>query len=69
MSVVGFNDMPFSGDFQPPMTTVRVPQTELGAESARLLLRQIEDADRSAVRVVLPVELIVRASTARVHQA
>ncbi len=64
VSVVGFNDMPFAGDFQPPMTTVRTPHFELGAESARLLLNQIENSALTALRVVLPVELIVRSSTA-----
>jgi LacI family transcriptional regulator len=63
VSVVGFNDMPFAGDFQPPMTTVRTPHFELGVESARLLLNQIEHSVLTALRVVLPVELIVRAST------
>ncbi|MCU1556398.1 MAG: HTH-type transcriptional repressor CytR [Microbacteriaceae bacterium] len=63
VSVVGFNDMPFAGDFQPPMTTVRAPHFELGAEAARLLVNQIEHSILTALRVVLPVELIVRAST------
>jgi LacI family transcriptional regulator len=63
VSVVGFNDMPFAGDFQPAMTTVRTPHFEMGAESARLLLEQIDSAQRSAVKITLPVELVVRAST------
>jgi LacI family transcriptional regulator len=67
VSVVGFNDMPFAGDFQPPMTTVRVPHFDLGAEAARLLLDQLEvgAVGVTPVRVVLPVELVVRGSTAR----
>jgi LacI family transcriptional regulator len=64
VSVVGFNDMPFAGDFQPAMTTVRTPHFEMGAEAARLLVGQIEHAVLTALRVVLPVELVVRASTA-----
>lgn len=64
VSVVGFNDMPFAGDFQPAMTTVRTPHFEMGAEAARLLLGQIEQSALTALRVVLPVELVVRASTA-----
>jgi LacI family transcriptional regulator len=66
VSVVGFNDMPFAGDFQPAMTTVRTPHFEMGAEAARLLLAQIENSALTALRVVLPVELVVRASTALV---
>jgi LacI family transcriptional regulator len=66
VSVVGFNDMPFAGDFQPPMTTVRVPHFDLGAEAARLLLDQLEAEAQGVtpVRVVLPVQLVLRGSTA-----
>jgi LacI family transcriptional regulator len=71
VSVVGFNDMPFAGDFQPPMTTVRVPHFDLGAEAARLLLDQL-DAESNGVtpvRIVLPVELVVRGSTGPPEEA
>jgi LacI family transcriptional regulator len=64
LSVVGYNDMPFAGDFQPPMTTVRVPQFDIGAQAARMLLEQIESGETTAVRVMLPVKLVVRGSTA-----
>jgi LacI family transcriptional regulator len=64
LSVVGFNDMPFAGDFQPPMTTVRVPQFDIGAQAARMLLEQIESGATTAVRMMLPVRLVVRGSTA-----
>lgn len=64
-SVVGFNDMPFAGDFQPSMTTVRVPHFEMGVESARLLLSEIADSESREVTVTLPVSLVVRGSTAR----
>ncbi|HEY2644099.1 MAG TPA: LacI family DNA-binding transcriptional regulator [Galbitalea sp.] len=67
VSVVGFNDMPFAGDFQPAMTTVRTPHFEMGAEAARLLLEQIDSAPRGAMKVTLPVELVVRASTGPVR--
>jgi len=61
--VVGFNDMPFAGDFQPAMTTVRTPHFQMGAESARLLLEQIDNSQQSALKITLPVELVIRAST------
>jgi LacI family transcriptional regulator len=65
VSVVGFNDMPFAGDFQPALTTVRAPHFEMGIESARLLLSGIADAESRVITVTLPVSLIVRGSTAR----
>ncbi len=66
ISVVGFNDMPFAGDFQPAMTTVRAPHFELGVVAARLLCDEIESSSIMAAKIMLPVELIIRESTARV---
>lgn len=63
VSVVGFNDMPFAGDFWPPLTTVRMPLREIGAEAARLLLRGIEVGEQEAATLTLPVSLVVRGST------
>jgi LacI family transcriptional regulator len=63
VSIVGFNDMPFAEDFNPALTTVHVPQQEMGTEAARLLLRNIENDSQTAVNVTLPVSLIVRSST------
>jgi LacI family transcriptional regulator len=63
VSVVGFNDMPFAGDFWPPLTTVRMPLREIGAEAARLLLRGIEDGEQEAATLTLPVSLVARGST------
>jgi len=63
-SVVGFNDMQFANDFQPPLTTVRAPHFEMGVEAARLLLSEIASGTTNAIRVTLPVSLVVRGSTA-----
>ncbi|MFF2632631.1 LacI family DNA-binding transcriptional regulator [Microbacterium sp. NPDC058021] len=68
ISVVGFNDMPFAGDFSPSLTTVRVPLREIGIEAARTLLAAIEGpegARQERVMITLPVSLIVRESTGR----
>ena len=64
MSVVGFNDMDWSDRFSPPLTTVRVPHHQLGRRAADLLLERLADPARRARHVVLPVELVVRGSTA-----
>ncbi len=63
VSVVGFNDMLFANDFQPPLTTVRSPHFEMGVEAARLLLNEIDGTLPAGARVMLPVSLIVRGST------
>ena len=63
VSVVGFNDMPFLDKLAPPLTTVYVPQFQIGVEAARMLLEAIEEPDRQARSVLLPVSLTVRGST------
>ncbi|MFS8477797.1 MAG: LacI family DNA-binding transcriptional regulator [Micromonosporaceae bacterium] len=63
VSVLGFNDMPFVDMFQPPLTTVHVPQYHIGVEAARLLLERLDNPDAPAKRLVLPSRLVVRGST------
>jgi LacI family transcriptional regulator len=65
LSVVGYNDMPLVEWWRPALTTVRIAQYEIGREAASLLLARMSSQDPSeAKHVVMPVELVVRASTA-----
>jgi LacI family transcriptional regulator len=64
VSVVGFNDMPYSDRFSPPLTTVRISQYELGTRAARLLLETIADPGRDPETQLVATELVVRGSTA-----
>jgi DNA-binding LacI/PurR family transcriptional regulator len=61
--VVGFDDVPEAAYFTPPLTTVRQDFAELGRQSFHLLLKEIERDTRSATRLTVKPELIVRAST------
>jgi len=63
LSIAGFNDMPFVDRLSPPLTSVRVPQRELGAIAADLLLEQLADTATAAPEILLDPELIVRGST------
>lgn len=66
ISVTGYNDMPFVDRLSPPLTTVRIQSYESGRHAAAMILKQIEtpaESRRPAVEV-LPVELVVRSSTA-----
>jgi LacI family transcriptional regulator len=67
ISVTGFNDMPMMDRLEPPLTTIRVPQYVAGRMAAEALLARLErdGADAAPQHETLPVELIVRASTAR----
>lgn len=67
ISVIGFNDMPFMDKVSPPMTTVRIPHYEIGAEAARLLLEVLEDPTRHPRSLLLPLTLVKRASTGPVR--
>jgi LacI family repressor for deo operon, udp, cdd, tsx, nupC, and nupG len=69
VSVVGFDDLEISAHFVPSLTTVNQPRLALGRAAARMLLERMRKspAEREAgpvPRVVLPVELIERQSTA-----
>jgi LacI family transcriptional regulator len=63
LSVIGFNDMPYLDKLQPPLTSVRVPHYEVGAEAARMLLDSLQDSTRHARSVLLPLTLVERSST------
>jgi LacI family transcriptional regulator len=64
VSIIGYNDIPFSDQFDPPLTTIRIPHYEIGAKAAECLLSEIE-GDRTTGKVLrLPPSLVDRASTA-----
>ena len=63
VSVVGFNDMPLVDRLQPPLTTVRVPQREIGSVAAELLLERLADGSVTPREILLEPTLIVRGST------
>src|SRR5690606_26449813 len=62
--VTGFDDIPWAAMMEPPLTTVRQPLAAIGAEAVRLLLERIRAPEREPRQVMLPVELVERASTA-----
>jgi DNA-binding LacI/PurR family transcriptional regulator len=65
LSLVGFDDIFVAGLVSPPLTTIRQPLARLGKEAAELAIALIEGNATAPERRVLPVELVVRESTAR----
>lgn len=63
-SLVGFNDMPMVDKITPPLTTVRIPHYDMGAESARLVLDLVKEPDRHPHSLLLAPTLVIRESTA-----
>jgi DNA-binding LacI/PurR family transcriptional regulator len=49
----------------PPLTTVRQDRIGLGEAAARALAAAIEQPEETPTPTVLPVELVVRASSSR----
>jgi LacI family transcriptional regulator len=62
-SVVGYNDIPLSDKFNPPLTTIRIAPYELGLKAAELLLAAIISPDATPVSVRVAPTLVVRDST------
>jgi len=63
LSITGFDDMEIASLFAPGVTTVHLPTAELGQEAARQLLARLAGED-VPLGTELPVELVVRGSTA-----
>src|SRR5258706_14306196 len=63
ISVTGFDDLEMSAVVTPALTTVHFPTAELGTYAAQHLLARLAGKPFAA-RTELPVELVVRASTA-----
>ena len=64
VSVVGFEDGLLAANFRVPLTTVRVPQIEMGEVALRLAI-ELQKGSPVQPRH-LPVEIIIRSSTALV---
>jgi LacI family transcriptional regulator len=62
VAIVGFDDMPWATSLRPPLTVVTQPAEDLGRIAAQLLLERFQDPKRLVRQVVLPTQLIVRAS-------
>ncbi|MER7172199.1 LacI family DNA-binding transcriptional regulator [Streptomyces mesophilus] len=63
VSVAGFDDLPFSVDVVPALTTVRLPLYEAGARAGRIAMGR--EAEPPGKMSVIAGELMVRGSTAR----
>jgi LacI family transcriptional regulator len=68
ISIVGMDDIYAAATTSPPLTTVRKPKYETGAEAARLLLARM-NGDQSPVKnLKLPCVLVQRGSAAAPRQ-
>ena len=63
IAVVGVGDYDISAFFGPPLSVVGVQRSELGKEAGRLLMRQLEEPGLPPLKVEIPVQSVMRAST------
>lgn len=62
LKIVGFDDIPLASLTVPPVTTIRQPVAEMGKYAVDAIVRQLEGTMVPS-QIILPVELVVRAST------
>jgi len=65
IALVGFDDIPIASAIVPALTTVRQPIERMGSMAVEVLLSVLEDSsgeEALAQRIVLPTELVIRAS-------
>jgi len=65
VGVVAFDDVPWAGLVNPPMTVVAQPAYEIGTVAAQLLLARITDNTRAPTTTTLGARLIERRSSHR----
>ncbi len=66
VSVIGFDDIAVARYLEPPLTTVAQPSSDLGREAMIMLLNLLGTSAAPPRHMVLPTQLVVRGSTARV---
>ena len=69
LSVVGFDNLPFSAHIEVPLTTVEQPFREIGERAAAILLSRIANPSAPYQSELLEPRLIVRDSTAPPRRA
>jgi LacI family transcriptional regulator len=62
ISVVGFDGIPQAALVHPALTTVSQPLAKMGRVATQMLLDLMNDPEKSARRIELPTELIIRES-------
>ena len=62
VSMVGFDDLPWSAYTNPPLTTVHLPAHEMAAKASQLLLDIIQGNQLEEKGIILETNLIIRQS-------
>lgn len=63
IAFIGIDNNEMAQYVVPPLTTISIPQYEMGVVAAKTLMNQIEDNSNLALKTLLPFELLIRQST------
>jgi LacI family transcriptional regulator len=66
ISFITFDDPTYALQLTPPITAVAQPVAELAAMAVKLMLRRMEEPQSDIERVLLPPQLVVRNSVAKI---
>lgn len=62
IAIVGFDDIPWSAYFNPPLSTLRLPAQDLGMKAAEMLIQQLKGEYAVEQHILLSTELVLRKS-------
>lgn len=65
IALVSFDDVPIASAIEPALTTIRQPIERMGSLAVEMLLSRLESSagkEAPAQRIILPTELVIRAS-------
>lgn len=65
IAIVGFDDIRFAEYVDPPLTTIRQPTAAIGEQAMALMINRLKHGETAQRDIILPSELIVRASSVR----
>jgi DNA-binding LacI/PurR family transcriptional regulator len=69
VSLVGLDDVLLADVLQPPLTTIRIPRRRMAETCLKALNHTKKDVERRGARYSVPVELVIRESTAQVTKS
>jgi len=67
VAIVSFDDLPIATKTDPPLTTVRQPIYRTGGLAVETLIDILNTSEEPARHIILPVELVIRASSGSVN--
>ncbi|MCM8786083.1 MAG: GntR family transcriptional regulator [Candidatus Omnitrophica bacterium] len=66
ISVIGYDNLPFSSQIHPTLTTIEQKKIEIGKKSAEILIEKLEKTEKRQSQIIkFPVEFINRESTSK----